>query len=107
VKILFDHNVPYGLRLGLTSHTVWLADEMGWAEVSNGELLRAAEAAGFEVMVTCDQSISYQQNLRGRTLALVVLDTNNWQTIKKQPLVIAAAVDRATPGSFELLSLRV
>jgi predicted nuclease of predicted toxin-antitoxin system len=82
VKVLFDHNVPHKLRESLPEHEVRTADEMGWADLENGELLNAAEAAAFAVMVTCDKNLSYQQNLRGRKLALIVLSTNNWNILK-------------------------
>ena len=80
---------------------------MGWAELGNGELLRAGEGAGFQVMVTGDENLSYQQNL-DRQLAPVVLDTTRWSILKRSPEKlsdIAAAVDRAEPGSFEALSM--
>jgi len=83
VKVLFDHNVPYGLRKALTDHSVFLADQMGWAEIGNGELLRRAEEAGFEVMLTCDQNLIYQQNMAKRQIALVIPGTNNWHLIQR------------------------
>jgi hypothetical protein len=52
VKVLFDHNVPHKLRQSMAAHDVTTADEMGWSELENGELLRAAQAVGFAVMVT-------------------------------------------------------
>jgi hypothetical protein len=58
---------------------------LGGAELENGELLKAAQDDGFEGMVTGDKNLSYQQNLKGRTLALVVLSTNNWNVIKRLP----------------------
>jgi hypothetical protein len=78
---------------------------MGWAELENGQLLRAAEDAGFELMVTCDQNISYQQDLRGRRLAPVVLSTNNWNVVKRITPPIVAAVDAASEGSFQYVQL--
>jgi len=83
VRLLFDHNVPHKLRPSLPDHEVSTAEAMGWAVLENGELLQAAEDAGFDVMVTCDQNLSYQQNLQGRKLALVVLSTNNWNLLKR------------------------
>ncbi len=61
---------------------------MQWAMLENGDLLSAAEDAGFDVMLTADKNISYQQNLAGRRLALVVLSTNDWNLIQLniQPL---------------------
>ncbi len=55
---------------------------MAWAALTNGELLAAAEGAGFDVMVSGDKNLVYQQNLAGRKLALVVLGTNSWKRIK-------------------------
>lgn len=92
----------------MTGHEVSTARQMGWAELGNGELLRAGEGAGFQVMVTGDKNLAYQQNLEGRKLALVVLDTTRWSILKRSPeklADIAAAVDRAEPGSFKALSM--
>jgi len=103
VKVLFDHNVPHKLRASLTGHEVKTADEMSWAELENGDLLRAAETAGFAVLVTGDKNLSYQQNLAGRKLALIVLQTNRWRVLKENAPAILAALDRTKPGSFELV----
>ncbi len=78
---------------------------MGWAELENGELLRTAEAEGFPLMVTCDQNISYQQNMEGRRLALVVLSTNNWNILKLNLEPVVRAVNAATAGSFQFVSV--
>ena len=105
MKVLFDHNVPHKVRRFLEGHDVFLAEEMGWAELENGELLRAAEGACFAVMVTCDKNLSYQQNLQGRKLALVVLNTNNWNVLKLNLSPLLDAVNAVKPGSFEFVSL--
>jgi len=76
LKVLFDHNVPKKLRRALAAHEVSTAAEIGWATIENGDLLKLAESGGFDLLLTCDQNISYQQNLKGRQLALVVLSTN-------------------------------
>jgi hypothetical protein len=89
----------------MLAHDVCTADEMGWAELENGELLRAAEVAGFSVMVTGDKNLSSQQNLRGRELALVVLSTNNWNVLKHCPHLLVEAIDAAEPGSFQVVTL--
>jgi predicted nuclease of predicted toxin-antitoxin system len=104
VKVLFDHNVPHKLRQSFAAHDVSMADEMGWSELENGQLLQAAEAGGFAVMVTCDKNLSYQQNLHGMQLALVVLSTNNWNVLKRNPGPVVAAVEAATPGSFRFVT---
>lgn len=69
MRILLDHNAPAPLRHWLIPHQVETAYERGWAELTNGELLRVAEQAGFDVMITTDKGIRYQQNLTGRTRA--------------------------------------
>ena len=98
--ILFDNNVPRGLAKALGNHTVTEARERGWGALQNGDLLNAAEIAGFEVLLTSDKRIKYQQNLRGRKIALVVLTQGRWGPVKKRLPEIAAAVDAAKPGSY-------
>jgi hypothetical protein len=100
---LFDHNVPSKLRRHLIGHEVLTAVEMGWAELENGQLLAAAEANGFSVMVTADQNLSYQQNMTDRELALIVLSTNNWNIVRLSPERVVVSVDRAAIGSFEFV----
>ncbi len=78
---------------------------MLWAQIDNGRLLRATEDAGFEVMVTADKNLTYQQNLSGRKLALVVLSTNNWKIMQGHTELIASAVNAATPSSFQLVTI--
>lgn len=75
MRVLFDNNVPAPLRHCLKEHEVQTARELGWQELKNGELLREAEGRGFEVMLTGDKNLSYQQNLEGRRLSIVVLPT--------------------------------
>jgi hypothetical protein len=80
--------------------------EMQWhPQLENGELLRAAEVAGFDVMVTSDQNIRFQQNLTGRKLALVVLGSNIWPVVRNHGAAIAARLDAATPGSYEFIEM--
>jgi hypothetical protein len=78
---------------------------MGWAELENGQLLAAAENAGFALMVTGDKNISYQQNLNVRQIALIVLSTNNWNVVKHRTASIVEAVGEMQPGSFLFLQL--
>lgn len=99
--VLFDHGTPRTLaRYLIDHHTVTEARARGWEEVGNGELLAVAEAAGFEVLVTTDKNLSDQQNLKGRKIALVVLEKGQWGLIKPHIPQIVAAVNAATPGSF-------
>ena len=78
----------------------------GWEQFRNGELIASAEAAGFEVMITCDQRIKYQQNLSGRKLAVVELTTNRWGLIKQHVERISAVIDLAQPGSYQIVEIR-
>lgn len=68
MRILFDNGTPRGLTRFLAGHTVEEARAHGWEELANGELIEAAEKAGFDLMVTTDKNIRYQQNLEGRKL---------------------------------------
>lgn len=81
-------------------HIVTEARTEGWDQLTNGELLEAAEAAGFDVLVTPDQNIRYQQNLARRRIALVVLSKGQWPYVRNHLAEIAAAVDVARPGSY-------
>jgi len=98
--VLFDHSVPAPLSSHLTSHIVTEARNRGWDRLTNGELLAEAERAGFDVFLTGDKNIRYQQNLTGRKLAIVVLSTPQWPLIRLHTAEIAAAVNAATPGSY-------
>ena len=76
------------------------ADELGWQGLENGELLEAAEQAGFDVLVTCDQNVPHQQNFTGRKLALVMLSSNHWPTLRRTAAQIATAVDFVRTGQI-------
>jgi hypothetical protein len=103
LRILFDKNVPYQLRLRLVGHEVRTAAEEGWDRLVNGDLLKAAEEEGFEVMVTADQSLEHQQNLKGRKLALVVLSTNHIGVLEDQPEKLMAAIDAVAESSYQFV----
>ena len=99
--VLFDNGTPRTLaRYLIDHHAVTEARARGWEELENGELLTVAEAAGFEVLVTTDKNLSYQQNLSDRKIALVVLGQGRWSLIKPHVARVVAAVNAATPGSF-------
>lgn len=96
MRVLFDHGTPAPLRRALVGHTVETAYERGWSRLSNGRLLDAAEAGGFEVFVTTDKNLRYQQHLAARRIAVVVLSTTSWPRMARVRGQIAEAVDRAT-----------
>ena len=99
--ILFDHGTPKGLFRALPWHTVRTAHAKGWDTLSNGALLKSAEEAGFDVLLTTDGRIRHQQNLSARRIALVVLTgSTKWSRVRQHVERIAAAVASATPGSY-------
>ncbi len=98
--ILLDNAVPRGIKQYFSGHIVTECRDRGWDTLSNGELLTAAEAAGFEVLVTTDKGIRYQQNLTSRKIAIVVLGEGRWRLIKPILANVRAAVNAATPGSY-------
>jgi hypothetical protein len=101
VLVLFDNGTPRTLaRYLIDRHTVTEARARGWDALSNGELLSEAEAAGFEVLVTTDKNLRYQQNLVARRISLVVLGQGRWTLIKPCIAQVVAAVNAATRGSF-------
>ncbi len=106
MKILFDANTPAPLSRFLRDHDVVRADELGWQGMENGELLDAAEGAGFDLVLTCDQNVSYQQNLTGRKVALLVLSSNHWPTLRALASRIATAVDFVQRGQIVRLDVR-
>ena len=100
MRILFDNGTPRGLAAALHEHVIEEARARGWDALRNGELLDAAEAAGFDVFVTTDRNIPYQQNLTGRQIAVVVLSNGRWWRIKARLAQIAAAVAAAPRGGY-------
>lgn len=98
MRILFDNGTPRGLAAALSEHIVEEARSRGWDTLGNGELLDAAEAAGFDVFVTTDRNIRHQQNFTGRRIAVVVLGKARWKLIKDRLADVAAAVAAARPG---------
>ena len=104
--ILFDHGTPRGLARALSGHTIHTAQARGWDALSNGALLNAAEDAGFELLLTTDRRIRYQQNLGVRRIALVVLTgSTKWSRVREQTDRIAAAVAAATLGSYSEIEI--
>jgi hypothetical protein len=100
--ILFDHGTPRGLARALTDHTVHYARARGWERLSNGLLLKTAEEAGIDLLLTTDNNIRYQQNLEGRKIAVVVLTgSTKWSRVRRRMERITATVDAATSGSYQ------
>ena len=98
--ILFDQGTPLPLRSFLIGHSVKTAAQQGWSTLSNGDLLRAAEAEGFDVLLTTDKNLAYQQSLKDRRVAIVVLGNPQWPVARLHVQSIAAAVNAVTSGSY-------
>ena len=105
MKVLFDHSTPAPLRDYLTEHAVDTAAEKGWAELTNGDLLDRAEQEGYELLVTPDKNMRFQQNLRRRAIALIVLGSNRWPEVLPRVADIRAAVVGMQPGELKEVSI--
>ena len=103
MRIILDHSVPTKLRSFLVGHTVETAYQRGWAALKNGALLKAIEAEGFEVFVTADQKMRYQQNLTGLPFAMVVLGTNLWPVIADHPGKIVEVMKTVSAGTVAIV----
>ena len=103
--ILFDQNVPRRLRKFLPGHLVRVSADLGWGQIKNGSLLAIAEDQGFDLLVTGDQNIGYQQNLSGRKIAILVLGSNRWTSIQDHLSAISAAVNASEPGCYSFIPM--
>ena len=99
MKVLLDACTPCPLRGFLPGHAFSTAQEMGWGALKNGDLLRQAEGQ-FEAFNSTDQNLKYQQQVVGRKLAILVLPTNDWPTIRSKGAEVAAKVATLKPGDF-------
>jgi hypothetical protein len=98
--ILIDHSTPAPLAAHLTGHKITKAKDRGWDRLSNGDLLSEAERAGFDLLLTADNNMRYQQNLAGRRIALVVLSTPQWPRVRLHVDIDTTPVNAAAPGSY-------
>lgn len=100
MRILFDHNIPAPLAAFLQGHSVIKAKDAGWDTLDNGDLIAAAEQSGFEVLIAGDKNIRYQQNLRNRKIAIVVLSSPQWPAVQRKLEAVITAVNCAIPGAY-------
>ena len=100
MKILFDNGTPKPIAKCLGAHQVTRSRQIGWHELGNGDLIQRAEEAGYELLLTTDKNIRYQQNLADRKIAIVVLSNSQWPDVRLHLEEIAAAVNAAMPGSY-------
>jgi hypothetical protein len=100
MRILFDQATPVPIHTHLKGHEVRTAAQQGWGTLKNGDLLGAAEASGFDVLLTTDKNMRHQQNLMGRKIAVVVLGLQQWPSLRPNVALVVEAVRAATPGSY-------
>ena len=106
MKLLFDQGTPAPLRGCLPEHSVDTLAEKGWSDKGNGELLDLAEYEGYEVLVTTDQNLRYQQKLAGRRVGLVVLLSTNWREVRLRVVEISQAISAVRPGEVVEVPIR-
>jgi hypothetical protein len=103
VKILLDHCTPRQVANALPGHDVRTAFQMRWNELENGDLLRAAEAEAFQLMIMCDTNMRYQQNFSARRIAILELWTNHRPTLERHSALIRKTAENMQPGEYRRL----
>ncbi len=100
MNILFDQDTPAPFRYFLLNSTVTTAAERGWSDLSNGDLIEAAEQAGFDAIVTTDRNLNYQQNLSARKIPIVVILQPAWPILKKRAAEVGRIIETAEIGTY-------
>lgn len=100
MKVLFDQGTPVPLRSAFARHEVSTAFELGWSRLATGELLDAAEGRGFDLPVTTDKNLRFQQNVGHRRIAVLVLGTTNWPRIRQHLATVVSGAEAARPGTI-------
>lgn len=100
MKILFDNGTPKPIAASLVGHEVTFSRQIGWHQLENGELIQQAEAAGYDLLLSTDKNIRYQQNLANRKIAIVVLSNQQWPVLRSYLDRIAAAINASLPGTY-------
>lgn len=104
MRILLDECLPLPMRDYLTGHECVAVSDRGWKGIKNGELLRLAEGQ-FDLFLTSDQSIRYQQNLSGRRIPILELSTNDLRRIVAAASSLQSAIERIKAGEFRQLEI--
>jgi len=81
------------------------AQSLGWDTLTNGELIMAAEQAGFDVLLTTDRHMRYQQSLNNRRIAVLVLENAQWPFLKNHVASVESAVEGAEPGRWSIVEM--
>ena len=98
-----DENLPRGLLRVLAPRPATTVQQAGYAGVKNGELLARLDGV-YDVMLTADKNLRYQQNLAGRQIAIIELPTNRWAVLRTLQSRIIQAIDRCQAGSYIVVS---
>ena len=104
MRILLDECVPWPLHRLLPGHSCISVPAQGWSGIKNGELLQRAEGE-FDLFITSDQNIRYQQNLSGRLIAILELSTNDLRRIQAAGRSIVETIDKMQPAEFQHLDI--
>ena len=104
MKILLDECVPWPMHRLLSNHSCTSVQAQGWSGIRNGDLLELAEAE-FDLFITSDQSIRYQQNLVGRRIAILEFSTNDLRRLQAARSLIEAAIGEMQSSEFKQLSI--
>jgi hypothetical protein len=100
MRVLFDQGTPVPIKRHLAAHDVSLSADLGWDQLRNGDLLRIAEKEGYEVLLTTDKNLRYQQNLKERSIAIIVIGHSQWPALQQHVQRVVDAVNGAAPGSY-------
>jgi hypothetical protein len=100
MRVLFDQGTPVPIKRYLTAHEVSISADLGWERLTNGDLIHAAENEGFEILLTTDKNLCYQQNLRDGAIAIVVIGHSQWPALRPHVQRVFNAVNTAARGSY-------
>ena len=89
----------------MSGHQVETAKDRGWEGLNNGDLLEEAEKDNYEVFITADHSIRYQQNLARRRIAILFLTDNLWPNVRQKAAEVQSAIDQMKPGEYRELEI--
>ena len=104
MRILPDECVPWPMHKILRGHSCSTVQGQGWGGIKNGDLLQRAEGE-FDLFITCDQNIRYQQNLTGRRIAILELSTNDLGRIEAARALVGEALENIQPNEFLQLTI--
>ena len=106
MRILLDHSVPRPLKNNLPGHDTDTAAERGWHELHNGELLDMAETDGYELLITADRQMPFQQNFARRSMSILILTTNSWPVLRQRLDDVNRAVNAIGYNQISELDIR-